>query len=121
MKSRHPLLFRGLLTSSQRILNPKREEGSLLHLKEICSACLKPVYSMEKMVADKLIFHYNCFCCKHCKKKLSLHNYSALYGEFYCVFHYQQLFKRKGNYDEGFGHVQHKDQTALENSLTKKP
>ncbi|KAG5842034.1 hypothetical protein ANANG_G00173380 [Anguilla anguilla] len=64
---------------------------------------------MEKMVADKLILHYNCFCCKHCNKKLRIQNYAALYGEFYCLFHYQQLFKRKGNYDEGFGHKQHKD------------
>ncbi|XP_061112326.1 uncharacterized protein LOC133137924 [Conger conger] len=64
---------------------------------------------MEKMVADKLILHYNCFCCKHCNKKLRIQNYAALYGEFYCMFHYQQLFKRKGNYDEGFGHIQHKD------------
>ncbi|KAI1888933.1 hypothetical protein AGOR_G00173860 [Albula goreensis] len=60
------------------------------------------------MAADKFIFHKNCFCCKHCKKKLSIRNYSALYGEFYCMFHYQQLFRAKGNYDEGFGHVPHK-------------
>ncbi|XP_028449452.1 ankyrin repeat domain-containing protein 36B-like [Perca flavescens] len=75
----------------------------------MCSACLTPVYPMEKMVANKLILHNNCFCCKHCKKKLSIHNYSSLYGEFYCISHYQQLFKRSGNYDEGFGHKQHKD------------
>uniref|UniRef100_A0A4W4EV02 LIM zinc-binding domain-containing protein n=1 Tax=Electrophorus electricus TaxID=8005 RepID=A0A4W4EV02_ELEEL len=64
---------------------------------------------MEKIVADKHNFHINCFCCKHCKKKLSIHSYSALYGEFYCTSHYQQLFKRRGNYDEGFGYRQHKD------------
>ncbi|XP_061653051.1 uncharacterized protein LOC133488764 [Phyllopteryx taeniolatus] len=75
----------------------------------MCSACLTPVYPVEKMVANKLILHNNCFCCKHCQKKLSIHNYSSLYGEFYCMSHYQQLFKRKGNYDEGFGHMQHKD------------
>uniref|UniRef100_A0A3B4GJ60 LIM domain containing 2 n=1 Tax=Pundamilia nyererei TaxID=303518 RepID=A0A3B4GJ60_9CICH len=69
---------------------------------------------MEKMVANKLILHYNCFCCKHCKKKLSTHNYSSLYGEFYCISHYNQLFKRKGNYDEGFGHKQHKDLSCWE-------
>ncbi|KAL1280276.1 hypothetical protein QQF64_014876 [Cirrhinus molitorella] len=39
----------------------------------------------------------------------SIYNYSALYGEFYCPSHYYQLFKKKGNYDEGFGHRQHKD------------
>ncbi|CAL8278224.1 unnamed protein product [Lota lota] len=84
----------------------------------MCSACLKPVYPMEKMVANKLILHNNCFCCKHCQKKLSLHNYSSLYGEFYCIFHYQQLFKRKGNYDEGFGHMQHKDHWLQKNTKT---
>lgn len=37
---------------------------------EMCSACLKPVYPMEKITADKNIFHKTCFFCKQCKKKL---------------------------------------------------
>ncbi|XP_042353015.1 uncharacterized protein LOC121950944 [Plectropomus leopardus] len=73
---------------------------------------------MEKMVANKLVLHNNCFCCKHCRKKLSLHNYSSLYGEFYCIPHYKQLFKRSGNYDEGFGHKQHKDHWLKKNEGT---
>uniref|UniRef100_A0A3Q3L209 LIM zinc-binding domain-containing protein n=1 Tax=Mastacembelus armatus TaxID=205130 RepID=A0A3Q3L209_9TELE len=80
---------------------------------EMCSACLKPVYPMEKISADKYIFHKPCFCCKLCKKKLSMYNYAPLYGEFYCIFHYHQLFRRKGNYDEGFGHAQHKNRWLL--------
>ncbi|TRY53801.1 hypothetical protein DNTS_002763 [Danionella cerebrum] len=91
-----------------KMVSEKYEE-SLPPAKEMCSSCLMPVYPMEKMVADKLILHNKCFCCKYCNKQLSLHNYSALYGEFYCTSHYQQLFKKKGNYDEGFGHIQHKD------------
>nr|XP_008284243.1 PREDICTED: cell wall protein IFF6-like [Stegastes partitus] len=87
----------------------------------MCSACLTPVYPMEKMVANKLILHSNCFCCKHCRKKLSLTNYSSLYGEFYCISHYQQLFKRKGNYDEGFGHTQHKNRWLQKNQETDEP
>ncbi|KAJ3595698.1 hypothetical protein NHX12_005001 [Muraenolepis orangiensis] len=87
----------------------------------MCSACLTSVYPMEKMVANKLILHNKCFCCKHCKNKLSLHNYSSLYGEFYCIFHYQQLFKQKGNYDEGFGHKQHKDRWLQRNNKTDEP
>ncbi|KAM8731778.1 uncharacterized protein AB9X84_026058 isoform 1-T3 [Acanthopagrus schlegelii] len=83
---------------------------------EMCSACLKPVYPMEKITADKYIFHKTCFCCKQCKKKLSMYNYTPLHGEFYCIFHYQQLFRRKGNYDEGFGHVQHKNRWLLRNT-----
>ncbi|XP_044196210.1 LIM domain-containing protein isoform X2 [Thunnus albacares] len=83
---------------------------------ETCSACLKPVYPMEKITADKYIFHKSCFCCKQCKKKLSMQNYAPLYGEFYCISHYQQLFKRKGNYDEGFGYTQHKTRWLLRNT-----
>ncbi|XP_029309372.1 uncharacterized protein LOC115022512 [Cottoperca gobio] len=76
---------------------------------------------MEKMLANELILHNNCFCCKHCKKKLSIHNYSSLYGEFYCTSHYQQLFKRTGNYDEGFGHRQHKDRWIQKNKEINEP
>ncbi|XP_074477614.1 uncharacterized protein LOC141759445 isoform X2 [Sebastes fasciatus] len=83
---------------------------------ETCSACLKTVYPMEKITADKYIFHQTCFCCKKCKKKLSMRNYAPLYGEFYCIFHYQQLFRRKGNYDEGFGHAQHKNRWLPRNT-----
>uniref|UniRef100_A0A3Q2YY35 LIM domain containing 2 n=1 Tax=Hippocampus comes TaxID=109280 RepID=A0A3Q2YY35_HIPCM len=80
---------------------------------ETCSACLKPVYPMEKMSTDKYVFHKSCFCCKKCKKTLSMINYVPLHGEFYCIFHYRQLFQRKGNYDEGFGHTQHKNRWLL--------
>ncbi|KAI3375269.1 hypothetical protein L3Q82_021772 [Scortum barcoo] len=103
-------------------LNPTKDDRKFQSsAKEMCSACLTPVYPMEKMVANKLILHNNCFCCKHCKKKLSIHNYSSLYGEFYCISHYQQLFKRKGNYDEGFGHKQHKDHWLQKNKGTDEP
>ncbi|CAL8294814.1 unnamed protein product [Lota lota] len=84
---------------------------------EMCSACLKPVYPMEKIVADKHIFHKMCFSCKHCKKTLSIQSYTPLHGSYYCIFHYQQLFKRKGNYDEGFGHTQHKSQWLLKTAV----
>ncbi|XP_072525571.1 uncharacterized protein [Salminus brasiliensis] len=80
-----------------------------LSAKETCYACQSPVYPMERIMADKHVLHTSCFCCKHCGTKLSIQSYSALYGEFYCASHYQQLFKRKGNYDEGFGFRQHKD------------
>ena len=39
---------------------------------------------------------------------LSLGSYAAMQGVFYCKPHFKQLFKSKGNYDEGFGKEQHK-------------
>uniref|UniRef100_A0A8C5HS28 LIM zinc-binding domain-containing protein n=1 Tax=Gouania willdenowi TaxID=441366 RepID=A0A8C5HS28_GOUWI len=69
----------------------------------MCSSCLTPVYPVEKIVVNEMVLHFKCFCCKHCRKKLSIHNYSSIHGELYCITHYQQLLKRKGNNDEGFG------------------
>uniref|UniRef100_A0A669QP95 LIM zinc-binding domain-containing protein n=1 Tax=Phasianus colchicus TaxID=9054 RepID=A0A669QP95_PHACC len=76
---------------------------------EICTLCQQRVYPMERLVADKQNFHKSCFRCHHCGSQLSLGNYASLHGQIYCKPHFKQLFKSKGNYDEGFGHKQHKD------------
>ncbi|MBN3306234.1 XIRP2 protein, partial [Amia calva] len=75
---------------------------------EMCAACQKKVYPMECLIADKQTFHKSCFRCQHCSSKLSLGNYASLHGQMYCKPHFKQLFKSKGNYDEGFGHKPHK-------------
>lgn len=96
-------------SSSSSTVQRSKSFSLRAQVKEICAACQKTVYPMERLVADKLIFHNSCFCCKHCHTKLSLGSYAALHGEFYCKPHFQQLFKSKGNYDEGFGRKQHKE------------
>ncbi|XP_064301178.1 uncharacterized protein LOC135312132 [Phalacrocorax carbo] len=60
-------------------------------LKEVCSSCLQPVYPMERVVTDKVCVHRSCFCCQVCGRKLSLQNYAALHGVFYCQVHYKQM------------------------------
>ena len=64
--------------------------------------CSKTVYPMEKITADDKIFHKTCLRCLHCNKVLSLGNYAALNGGFYCKPHFKQLFALKGNYSDGF-------------------
>ncbi|XP_035187240.1 xin actin-binding repeat-containing protein 2 [Oxyura jamaicensis] len=76
---------------------------------EICKLCQQRVYPMERLVVDKQNFHKSCFRCHHCSSQLSLGNYASLHGQVYCKPHFKQLFKSKGNYDEGFGHKQHKE------------
>uniref|UniRef100_A0A8C9ZY71 LIM zinc-binding domain-containing protein n=1 Tax=Sander lucioperca TaxID=283035 RepID=A0A8C9ZY71_SANLU len=76
---------------------------------ELCRMCRKRVYPMESLIADKQNFHKSCFRCEHCRGKLSLGNYASLHGRMYCKPHYTQLFKSKGNYDEGFGQKPHKE------------
>jgi len=74
---------------------------------EKCYTCDKPVYAQERMEADGKVFHKGCMKCKECLKPLGLGNFAAMGGEFYCKPHFKQLFKLKGNYDEGFGKTKH--------------
>lgn len=77
--------------------------------KESCVECQKTVYPMERLLANQQVFHISCFRCSYCNNKLSLGTYASLRGRIYCKPHFNQLFKSKGNYDEGFGHKPHKD------------
>ena len=65
-----------------------------------CKVCSKPVYPMEELKADGMVFHKSCFRCKHCNGVLKLGSYAAMDGIFYCKPHFKQLFNSKGNYSE---------------------
>ncbi|XP_036447293.1 LIM domain and actin-binding protein 1a [Colossoma macropomum] len=80
-----------------------------LPVRETCVMCLKTVYPLERLVANQQIYHNTCFRCAHCNTKLSIGNYASLHSNVYCKPHFCQLFKAKGNYDEGFGHRPHKE------------
>lgn len=73
-----------------------------------CFFCEKSVYAMERGEADGMVFHKTCFRCNECHKTVSPGNYASLEGKIYCKTHFKQLFKLKGNYNEGFGTEQHK-------------
>ncbi|TWW62241.1 LIM domain and actin-binding protein 1-like isoform X1 [Takifugu flavidus] len=77
--------------------------------RETCVACQKTVYPLERMVALQHVYHKRCFRCHHCNTTVSLGNYASLQGNIYCKPHFNQLFKTKGNYDEGFGRRPHKE------------
>jgi hypothetical protein len=47
--------------------------------------------------------------CAACSQPLRPSNFAANQGVYYCLPHFKQKFKEKGNYDEGFGRQQHKD------------
>jgi len=79
---------------------------------EKCQLCGKTVYIAERIKADNLVFHIICFKCAQCNTILKLGNYAGLKQKYYCKPHFKQLFKLKGNYDEGFGDKQHKEKWA---------
>ncbi|KFQ94617.1 Xin actin-binding repeat-containing protein 2, partial [Nipponia nippon] len=96
--------------SDRETATPAKEVKKLqIQENETCRFCQQRVYPMECLVADKQNFHKSCFRCHHCGSQLSLGNYASLHGKIYCKPHFKQLFKSKGNYDEGFGHKQHKE------------
>ncbi|NXM67002.1 LIMA1 protein, partial [Serilophus lunatus] len=94
---------------------PKAMKKFQLPMKETCVGCQKTVYPMERLFANQQVFHISCFRCSYCNSKLSLGTYASLRGNIYCKPHFSQLFKAKGNYDEGFGHKQHKELWAGKN------
>ncbi|NXA72665.1 LIMA1 protein, partial [Thryothorus ludovicianus] len=102
---------------------PKTVKKFQLPMKETCVGCQKTVYPMERLFANQQVFHISCFRCSYCNSKLSLGTYASLRGNIYCKPHFSQLFKSKGNYDEGFGHKQHKElwagKSECEESLEK--
>ncbi|KAI4546561.1 hypothetical protein MG293_003116 [Ovis ammon polii] len=94
---------------------PKAMKKFQAPARETCVECQKTVYSMERLLANQQVFHISCFRCSYCNSKLSLGTYASLHGRIYCKPHFNQLFKSKGNYDEGFGHRPHKDLWASKN------
>ncbi|KAI2565657.1 LIM domain and actin binding 1 [Homo sapiens] len=94
---------------------PKAMKKFQAPARETCVECQKTVYPMERLLANQQVFHISCFRCSYCNNKLSLGTYASLHGRIYCKPHFNQLFKSKGNYDEGFGHRPHKDLWASKN------
>ncbi|XP_054149520.1 LIM domain and actin-binding protein 1 isoform X2 [Melozone crissalis] len=100
---------------------PKAVKKFQLPMKETCVGCQKTVYPMERLFANQQVFHISCFRCSYCNSKLSLGTYASLRGNIYCKPHFNQLFKSKGNYDEGFGHKQHKELWAGKTEYEESP
>ncbi|NWU11492.1 LIMA1 protein, partial [Cephalopterus ornatus] len=100
---------------------PKAVKKFQLPMKETCVGCQKTVYPMERLLANQQVFHISCFRCSYCNSKLSLGTYASLRGNIYCKPHFSQLFKSKGNYDEGFGHKQHKELWAGKTECEESP
>ncbi|KAL2776404.1 LIM domain and actin-binding protein 1 isoform 5 [Daubentonia madagascariensis] len=106
----HPkLLSPDARASSLSESSPPKAVKFQLPARETCVECQKTVYPMERLLANQQVFHISCFRCSYCNSKLSLGTYASLHGRIYCKPHFNQLFKSKGNYDEGFGHRPHKD------------
>jgi len=66
---------------------------------QLCKLCNKQVFQMERIKAERVIWHKNCFTCTECSKKLSVDNYNSHEGLLYCKPHFKQLFQPKAVLD----------------------
>uniref|UniRef100_A0A6I8MYP8 LIM domain and actin binding 1 n=1 Tax=Ornithorhynchus anatinus TaxID=9258 RepID=A0A6I8MYP8_ORNAN len=100
---------------------PKTTKKFQRPVHETCVECQKTVYPMERLLANEQVFHVSCFRCSYCNSKLSLGTYASLHGRIYCKPHFNQLFKAKGNYDEGFGYKPHRELWASKTEGEESP
>lgn len=59
----------------------------------LCKVCEQHVYQMERMMAEKCVYHKRCFRCHQCKIQLRVDNYSSHEGQVYCKAHHRQIFQ----------------------------
>ena len=68
-----------------------------------CYVCDGSVYAMEEFNVDGKCLHKTCFKCDHCKRGLTISNFAAVNGKFFCKTHYMELFKSSGGSYAAFG------------------
>ncbi|MFT7816723.1 F-actin-monooxygenase MICAL2-like isoform X2 [Arapaima gigas] len=70
----------------------RREFPSNLGGSDTCHFCGKRVYVMERLSAEGLFFHRECFRCATCSCTLRLggHAFDSAQGKFYCKLHFAQ-------------------------------
>jgi len=66
---------------------------------QLCKLCQKQVFQMERIKAERVVWHKNCFTCTECSKKLSVDTYNSHEGLLYCKPHFKQLFQPKAVLD----------------------
>nr|ABS50363.1 LIM domain protein variant [Cyathostominae sp. JM-2007a] len=57
-----------------------------------CAVCGKTVYPVERVFANKQLYHNQCFKCSKCEKKLTPTNYNSQQGALLCKVHMLEVF-----------------------------
>ena len=59
---------------------------------DICVACGRTAYPIEKITVDKMPYHKFCFKCSICKSTLRPGRHASYEGIIYCLNHFKQEF-----------------------------
>ncbi|PIO69085.1 LIM domain protein [Teladorsagia circumcincta] len=57
-----------------------------------CAVCGRTVYPVERIFANKQLYHNQCFKCAKCEKKLTPTNYNSHQGTLLCKVHMLEVF-----------------------------
>lgn len=84
-------------SASESTAKPRRRFSAQSSLdnqeNSLCKVCEQHVYQMERMMAEKSLYHKRCFRCYQCKIQLRVDNYSSHEGQVYCKAHHRQIFQ----------------------------
>ncbi|CAD6196757.1 unnamed protein product [Caenorhabditis auriculariae] len=75
------------LASAKQSRDPTADEAP-----KDCAVCSKTVYPVERVFANKRLYHINCFKCIKCSKKLTPTNYNSHEGKLLCKVHMLEVF-----------------------------
>lgn len=83
------------VSKSSEKLYKKMKASSEVDSNPQCQKCSRPVYVMERIKAEKKIWHKECFKCVQCNKQLTVETYQSDHTTLYCKQHFKQLFAPK--------------------------
>ncbi|KAG7296830.1 hypothetical protein JYU34_019686 [Plutella xylostella] len=83
------------VSKSSSKLHKKMKASSEPEANPQCEKCSRPVYAMERIKAEKRIWHKECFRCVQCNKQLTVETYQSEHTTLYCKLHFKQLFEPK--------------------------
>lgn len=83
------------VSKSSEKLFKKMKAASDVDSNPQCEKCSRPVYAMERIKAEKRIWHKECFRCVQCNKQLTVETYQSDHTTLYCKPHFKQLFEPK--------------------------
>ncbi|XP_049881776.1 uncharacterized protein LOC126377844 isoform X2 [Pectinophora gossypiella] len=83
------------VSKSSEKLHKKMKAAADVESNPKCEMCTRPVYAMERVKAERRVWHKECFRCVQCNKQLTVETYQSDHTTLYCKPHFKQLFEPK--------------------------
>ncbi|KAE9554700.1 hypothetical protein FO519_002110 [Halicephalobus sp. NKZ332] len=98
-------------------IGPKSEED----IPKNCALCDKIVYPVERLFANKQLYHQDCFRCKICNKKLNPTQYNIHENNLYCKPHYIEVLHPERTHTAANQEAENSEEEEDEYAIVSKP